>query len=64
MTDKKAQHLVTVKTALADKYERKARTSSSDTKRRQFQHRSREHRREAQSLTDLLAFRRREAAAA
>ena len=64
MTDAKARHLVTVKTALADKYTRLARIAGSDTKRRQFEHRARAHRRKAEALTDLLAFRDREAAIA
>ena len=64
MTDAKARHLISVKTELAEKYVRKARTSNSDTKRRQFEHRARAHRRKAEALTDLLAYREREAAAA
>ncbi|QDT16727.1 hypothetical protein [Alienimonas californiensis] len=64
MTDAKALHLVSVKTELAEKYVRKARTAGSVTKRRQFEHRARAHRRTAQALSDLLAFREREAAAA
>ena len=64
MTDAKARHLISVKTELAEKYTRKARTAGSDTGRRRFEHRARAHRRKAESLTDLLAHRDREAAAA
>ena len=64
MTDAKARHLAAVKTELAEKYERKSRAAGSDKLRRQFQHRARAHQRKAQSLTDLIAFREREAAAA
>ena len=53
-----------IKTALAEKYTRKARTSNSDTKRRQFEHRARAHRRKAQALRDAVAFHQREAAEA
>ena len=64
MNIKKAEHLATVKTELADKYTRKARVSNSDTKRRQFEHRARAHRRKAQALRDAVAFHQREAAEA
>ena len=63
MTDAKIRHLVAVKTQLADKYTRKARVSGSDNLRRQAEHRARAHRRKAKALSDLLAFREREAAA-
>ncbi len=64
MTDAKVRHLVSIKTELAEKYTRRARIAGSVTKRRQLEHRARAHRRKAESLTDLLAFRAREAAAA
>ena len=64
MTTAKAAHLVSIKTELAEKYTRKARTSNSDTKRRQFEHRARAHRRKAESLLGWIAFAEREAAAA
>ncbi|MFH5805903.1 hypothetical protein [Alienimonas sp. DA493] len=64
MTDAKVRHLVSVKTELAEKYVRKARTSNSVTKRRQFENRARTHRRKAEALNALLAHREREAVAA
>ena len=64
MTAAKAAHLVSIKTELAEKYTRKARTSGSVTKRRQFEHRARAHRRKAVALQDWIAFSEREAAAA
>ena len=64
MTPAKAAHLAAVKTELAEKYTRKARTSGSVTKRRQFEHRARAHRRKVQALRDWMAFAEREKAAA
>ena len=64
MTTAKAAHLVSIKTELAEKYVRKARVAGSVTKRRQFEHRARAHRRKAESLQAYIGFMEREAAPA